>query len=113
MKGRAPRKTLIWADKIALCFASLGLLLLAIIWLAGIAIAGEAGAQHLLASIGSRTVDLCGLSTLALWAAMRGIDLLAGGQTYRALKRVVGAISPKPAGETVSAEPTHHLKAAP
>ncbi len=113
MNGRAPRKTLIWADKIALSLASFGLLLLAIIWLAGIAIDGEVGAQHLLASVGSGTVDLCGLTILIFWGAMRGIDLLAGGQTYRALKKVVGTISPKSAGETVPAKRPQNLKAAP
>ncbi len=91
MGDRRPR-ILIWADKIALSLACVGLLILFLVWLAGVVIDGEVGAHHLLASIGANAVDNCALAIVGFWAVLRVIDLLAGGQTYRLFRRLGHAI---------------------
>jgi hypothetical protein len=72
---------LIWADKIVLWLASAVVALFALGWCLVAVAAGVDGANHVVMSFGADSGDdlLIGLATL--WAALRAIDYLRGGQT--------------------------------
>lgn len=72
---------LIWADRIVLWLAILGIAALAICWCAVAVAAGVEGANHVVLSFGLNSGPLVAL--IALWALLRAIDFVAGGATYR------------------------------
>jgi hypothetical protein len=88
-------KWFIWADKLALVIALAAVGLLALIWFLGLAIAGQAGARHLLASIGAATVDRCALAIAVFWLVLRLTDFAAGGQTHLLIRRLIAPRQPQ------------------
>lgn len=88
-RSRSPgsRVRVIWAEKtaFALFLAEVGVV--ASLWLIALLAAGRAGADHVFASIGVWRVEQGFLAILALWISFRLADFIAGGSTYRLIRR--------------------------
>ncbi|HEY4124793.1 MAG TPA: hypothetical protein VGM36_09280 [Rhizomicrobium sp.] len=81
MRSAQSRLHLIWADKIVLWLVILGIATLAICWCLVAVAAGVDGANHVALSFGWD--PNIGIALLALWAALRALDFIAGGSTYK------------------------------
>ena len=83
MRDSQNKLRLIWADKIALVLAVLVAVIPAIGWaLIGLA-TGMAGANHVLASIGTDGAAEVLAMLVAVWLSLRAIDFAFGGSTYK------------------------------
>ena len=71
----------IWADKIVLWLAMLFVALAAVGWILVALAAGPMGANHVVASLGLSATPVVILAST--WAALRAIDFIAKGSTYR------------------------------
>ncbi|HEX3430458.1 MAG TPA: hypothetical protein VHT03_06185 [Rhizomicrobium sp.] len=90
LAGRSALR-LIWAEKTAFALLLAETVLVAFLWLISFLAAGNAGANHVLASIGEWRVEQGFLSILALWMSFRAMDFIVGGSTYRLFARLTAA----------------------
>ena len=75
---------LIWADKVGIFLAALGLVFIAYIWALAAIAAGVSGADHLL-QYEIRQALACDLALAAsLWLFFRTVDWMTGGPRRRA-----------------------------
>ena len=81
----APRQTssFIWADRLAAGSAVAASLLWAAFWMVAYAVIGGDGGKHLWYALGVSGTEKGALAIMSLWIVLRGVDLAAGGATYR------------------------------
>jgi hypothetical protein len=91
---------LIWADRIILWVAAGIGALAALCWCLVAVAAGVDGANHVVVSFGADSGDDVVLVLLTLWAALRAIDFIGHGATYKLLHR---SDAPHPSSEAPSA----------
>ena len=74
-----------WADRAALVAGFLFSLLLICFWSLAFLVVGNLGARHMWAPFGVLGIELEILTVGSIWFAMRLVDFLVGGSTYRLL----------------------------
>jgi len=79
------QKRFIWADRAALVAGFLFSLLLICFWSLAFLVVGNLGARHMWAPFGVLGIELEILTVGSIWFAMRLVDFLVGGSTYRLL----------------------------